>query len=117
MRTRTKVVLGGLAAGTILAGVAGSAATVLAGGLLLRRLFRGRHAALRFALLRAIPRDHGLAGRTVLVTGSSRGLGLAVAEQFAREGCKLVLCARNEHELARARQRVERSGAEVCAVV
>ena len=116
MRTGTKVVLGGLAAGTILAGVAGGAVTVLAGRLLLRRLLRVRRAALRFALLSTLPPEHTLGGQTVLVTGSSRGLGLALAEQFAREGCKLVLCARKEHELARARQRVERSGAEVCAV-
>jgi short-subunit dehydrogenase len=52
----------------------------------------------------------------VLITGSSRGLGLALAEEFACRGCNLVLCARNEEELTRARQQVEKLGAEVAAV-
>ena len=116
MKRITKVALGGLAAGTMLAGVVGGTATVLAGRMLLRQLRRRRRLASRLGLLGAIVREPGLAGQTVLVTGSSRGLGLALAEQFAQEGCKVVLCARNEHELARARQLVERSGAEVCAV-
>jgi short-subunit dehydrogenase len=109
MKTRTKVVLGGLAAGTALAGVGGAVATVLVGGFLFSQLRRSRW-------LGSMLREDDLRGQTVLVTGSSRGLGLALAEQFASEGCKLVLCSRNEIELSRARQRVERLGAEVCAV-
>ena len=34
----------------------------------------------------------------------SRGLGLALAREFARVGCRLVLTARDAQELARARQ-------------
>ena len=37
----------------------------------------------------------GLAGRVVLVTGSSKGIGFAIARAFARAGCKVVLNARN----------------------
>lgn len=37
----------------------------------------------------------GLGGRVVAITGASRGLGRAVAERLAAEGCDLAVCARN----------------------
>ena len=37
-----------------------------------------------------------LTNKTVLITGASKGIGLAVAEVFAAEGCHLHLAARNE---------------------
>jgi 3-oxoacyl-[acyl-carrier protein] reductase len=43
--------------------------------------------------------DLGLAGKVALVAASSRGLGRAVAEELAREGTSLVLCARGEAAL------------------
>jgi NAD(P)-dependent dehydrogenase (short-subunit alcohol dehydrogenase family) len=54
-----------------------------------------------------------LRGKVVLVTGGSRGLGLALARRFAKEGCKIALCARNEVELERARLDIDALGAEV----
>jgi len=51
-----------------------------------------------------------------VVTGGSRGLGLLIAEEFARAGCRIVICARNEDELARAQESLSRGGAEVLAV-
>jgi len=42
-------------------------------------------------------------GRTALITGGSRGLGLALAERFARAGYRVALVARDQQELARAR--------------
>ncbi|MEO6829001.1 MAG: SDR family NAD(P)-dependent oxidoreductase, partial [Acidobacteriaceae bacterium] len=46
--------------------------------------------------------DSSLAGKVVVITGGSRGLGLALAEEFARNGAKLVLAARDADELTRA---------------
>lgn len=43
------------------------------------------------------------AGSRVLITGGSRGLGLALAEEFRRQGAHVALCARDERELDRAR--------------
>jgi NAD(P)-dependent dehydrogenase (short-subunit alcohol dehydrogenase family) len=54
-----------------------------------------------------------LRGQVALITGGSRGLGLALARQLARQGCRIALCARDEEELARARADLEALGAEV----
>jgi short-subunit dehydrogenase len=43
-----------------------------------------------------------LRGKVVVITGGSRGLGLALAEEFGRLGAKLVLAARDAEELNRA---------------
>ena len=44
------------------------------------------------------------AGKSVLITGGSRGLGLVIARQIAEEGARLTLVARDEAELTRAMQ-------------
>jgi short-subunit dehydrogenase len=49
----------------------------------------------------------------VLITGGSRGLGFLLAREFARNGCRLALCARDEAELHHAAQQLHREGAEV----
>lgn len=43
-----------------------------------------------------------LRGQVVLITGGSRGLGLALAREFAARGARLALCARSAAELERA---------------
>ena len=48
--------------------------------------------------------SYDLRGKTVLITGGSRGLGLVLARQAAAEGARVAICARDEAELARARQ-------------
>src|SRR5579884_1573669 len=56
-------------------------------------------------------------GKTVLITGGSRGLGLVMARQFAAEGAQLALVARNQNELERAANELSRLGADVLPVV
>ncbi len=46
--------------------------------------------------------DLGLSGKVAIVTGSSRGLGLASARALAAEGCRVTLCARGEEHLRQA---------------
>ncbi len=46
--------------------------------------------------------DLKLNGRRVLITGGSKGIGLAIAEGFAAEGCAITLVARSGDELDRA---------------
>ncbi len=53
--------------------------------------------------------DLGLTDRIALVTGSSRGLGLASARALVAEGCRVCLCARNPERLAEAAVEVEAS--------
>ncbi|HKU76026.1 MAG TPA: SDR family oxidoreductase [Pyrinomonadaceae bacterium] len=60
--------------------------------------------------------EYNLKDKTVLITGGSRGLGLVMAREFAREGSRVVLCARDEEELQQARQDVEKFGVEVMTV-
>ncbi|MET0213622.1 MAG: SDR family oxidoreductase [Vicinamibacterales bacterium] len=51
--------------------------------------------------------DLGLADKVAVVTGSSRGLGLASARALVAEGCRVVLCARGDERLAEAAVEVE----------
>ena len=55
----------------------------------------------------------GLRGRIALVTGASKGIGLAVAEELANEGCAVTLVARNTADLGRAAERIARHGRPV----
>jgi NAD(P)-dependent dehydrogenase (short-subunit alcohol dehydrogenase family) len=53
-----------------------------------------------------------LSGKIALVTGSSRGIGKAVALAYVGEGAKLFLCGRNEAELERASAEIRAAGGE-----
>jgi len=50
--------------------------------------------------------DLGLKGRVAIVAASSQGLGLAVAQALAAEGCKLALCARGQERLRVAAEQI-----------
>ena len=51
-------------------------------------------------------------GRSVVITGGSRGLGLLIARELADEGARLTLVARDQAELERARADLDGRGAE-----
>ena len=51
--------------------------------------------------------DLGIAGKVALVGASGHGLGLATAERFAMEGCRIALCDLDEASLEPARARLE----------
>lgn len=53
--------------------------------------------------------DLRLAGRSVLITGASKGIGLAAARAFAVEGCDLHLAARSADALAGARDELSKT--------
>jgi 3-oxoacyl-[acyl-carrier protein] reductase len=50
--------------------------------------------------------DLDLGGRTALITGASKGIGRAIADVFAREGCALHLVSRTAADLDRARAEI-----------
>lgn len=54
-------------------------------------------------------------GKTVLITGGSRGLGLVLARGFAAEGANVAICARDPRELERARADLASRGAPALA--
>jgi NAD(P)-dependent dehydrogenase (short-subunit alcohol dehydrogenase family) len=67
------------------------------------------------ALLRWL-RAADLRGAVVLITGGSRGLGYALAEEFARHGARLAICARGDEGLTLAASRLREQGAEVVPI-
>ena len=57
--------------------------------------------------------DLHLTGRKAIVTGASRGIGRAIAEQLAAEGCHLALCARGVESLEQFADELRAGGSTV----
>jgi NAD(P)-dependent dehydrogenase (short-subunit alcohol dehydrogenase family) len=74
----------------------------IAGGLAAVRLWQGRRYEVR--------------GKTVFISGGSRGLGLVLAREFAARGAKVAISARDGEALRRASEDLRRYGAQVLAV-
>lgn len=54
--------------------------------------------------------DLGLEGRTVIVSGGSKGIGRAIAEEFAREGAHVAIAARGQEALDEAVEAIRAAG-------
>lgn len=54
--------------------------------------------------------------QVVVITGGSRGLGFAIAQEFAVRGARIVICARDEESLREAEQKLRAQGAKVLAI-
>jgi 3-oxoacyl-[acyl-carrier protein] reductase len=61
--------------------------------------------------------DLNLTDKVALITGSSRGLGLASARALAAEGCRVCLCARGEEQLGKAAAEIRAMTASANAVL
>src|SRR5262249_61025010 len=59
---------------------------------------------------------YDLRGRSVLITGGSRGLGLVMAREFLRQGARVAVCARDEAELQVALRDLQQYGHNVFAM-
>ena len=58
----------------------------------------------------------GLEGKIVLITGGSKGLGLACARAFAGEGAKVAIASRSQDNLERAREALGKEGFRIVAI-
>jgi NAD(P)-dependent dehydrogenase (short-subunit alcohol dehydrogenase family) len=67
-------------------------------------------------LARRLRQPQRLAGGVALITGGSRGLGLLLGRELGRRSMRVVLCARDEEELERARQALIADGIEAVAL-
>jgi len=74
----------------------------------------GENIGKRRTFYNPVPMETGLKGRVAIVAASSQGIGLATAQAFAAEGCRVAMCARSGQKLEAAGGEIrKKSGAEV----
>ncbi len=61
--------------------------------------------------------DLGINGKVALVCGASKGIAFAAAESFAREGCALAICSRDEAAITAAADKLQAMGVPVLSIV
>jgi short-subunit dehydrogenase len=69
---------------------------------------------------KAIKRSHRrfeFAGKSVLITGGSRGLGLVTARELMKRGARVAICARDAEELKRADDDLRQYGSDILTLV
>ena len=54
--------------------------------------------------------DLGIEGRRAIVTGGSKGLGRAIAQELIDAGCNVAICSRNAEEIATAGDELRAGG-------
>src|SRR5881398_1963435 len=59
---------------------------------------------------------NGVAGKRVLITGATNGIGLAAAMELARRGAQLVMIARSEAKADEAARRIRAAAGEAAVV-
>ncbi len=65
---------------------------------------------------KTVPGGTSLAGRVVVVTGASRGIGEATAVEFSKQGARVALIGRDTAALAQVQHRIESAGGQVITV-
>ncbi|HEY3309375.1 MAG TPA: SDR family NAD(P)-dependent oxidoreductase [Desulfuromonadaceae bacterium] len=80
-------------------------------------LLAGAGAGLLLCGIRRRMRRIDFRGLSVVISGGSRGLGLEIARQLAREGARISLLARSANELDRASLELTKHGANVLTFV
>lgn len=73
-------------------------------------------ARIRSASSAGSDKDRKLEGKTAVVTGSTKGIGRAIAQAFAREGAAVAVNSRNPDECKKVAAELERTGAYVVPI-